>query len=329
MPKILVVGGSGYIGSQTNLSLIEAGFETVIFDRRQPVLKSIFPQNQEFFKGDLENYLDVVTFFQNYKVDGVIHFAANIEVGESQENPEKYYYNNVVGTLNLLQGMRGAGVDKLVFSSTAATYGLPKTVPIKETDEKNPINTYGRTKWFVEQILQDYHRSYNLNSVTLRYFNACGADLQGRTGEMHEPESHLIPIIFEVLNGEREFLTVNGNDYNTKDGTCVRDYIHTLDLASAHISAMQKLLSGEKLAENINLGTKNGFSIQEVISTVEKVTGKNVPVKIGQRRAGDPDLLIADNSKAKEILGWEPKYSDLETIIKTAWEWEMKIKNIP
>jgi UDP-glucose 4-epimerase len=318
---ILVVGGNGYIGSQTNLFLLDKSLETVVLDKKSvPYLEKLPNWKHEY--GELLDLESLRAVFSKYKFEGVIHFAASIEVGESQENPQKYYQNNVIGTLNLLQAMKEFDVKNIVFSSTAAVYGTPETVPIKETDIKNPINTYGRTKWMMEQILHDYHTAYGFNTVCLRYFNACGADLKSRTGENHDPESHLIPIILEVLKGKREFLKVYGNDYDTFDGTCIRDYIHTLDLAQAHYLAIQKLISGELTQEAINLGTKNGYSIMQIIEAAEKVTGQKLNYKIDKRRAGDPDKLIADNTKAKNLLGFEPKYSDLETIIDTAWRWE-------
>ena len=320
--KILVLGGQGYIGSQTVLSLLDNGFEVVSLDKvKSDYLKEGF-ENVDFEQADLQDKASLEKVFSKYDFDGVIHFAASIEVGESQLNPEKYYLNNVAGTLNLLSVMREYDVNNIVFSSTAAVYGIPKQVPILEESIKEPINTYGRTKLMMEQILTDYSTSYGLNQICLRYFNACGADLQQRAGEAHEPESHLIPIVLQVANGDREFLQVNGQDYNTPDGTCVRDFIHTLDLASAHVLALKKVLEATTtVSQSINLGTKNGYSITQVIEATKKVTGKDIPLKYGPRRSGDPDQLIADNTKAFEYLGWKPQHSDLETILDSAWKW--------
>ncbi len=328
MPNILIVGGAGYIGSQTNYELLDSGYSTIVIDNLKSGKKAVIPKESKFYQAELLDIASLEEVFSKEKIDGLIHFAANIEVSESQKNPEKYYYNNVVGTLNLLQVMRKFAVDKIVFSSTAAVYGIPERVPIKENDQKNPINTYGRTKWIVEQILQDYHRSYDLQSICLRYFNACGADLQNRTGEMHEPESHLIPIILEAAAGDRESVKIYGDNYDTPDGTCIRDYIHTLDLAKAHVKAMQKLIDGQKLCEAINLGTKNGYSVLEIMQTAKKITGIDFIVEKANRRPGDADRLIADNTKAKEILDWTPQNSELETIISTAWKWYPKGKKI-
>jgi len=326
MSYILVTGGSGYVGSQTNLALVESGFQTVIFDAKKPKIESIWPPNQAFVQGNLMNSEDLKQLFEHYKIDAVLHFAAYIEARESQSDPQKYYYNNVAGTLNLLFAMREAGVDKIIFSSTAAVYGFPETVPILETAVKNPVSTYGQTKLIIEQILTDYHRAYGLSSFCLRYFNAAGGDGLGRTGEMHEPETHLIPIILEVLSGERDSITVFGDDYKTQDGTCVRDYIHTQDLAAAHVLALKKLLSSDSICDYINLATKRGYSVKEIIAAVERVTGIPVKYSIGQRKSGDPDFLVADNTKAGEILGWQPQYSNIDNIVRTAWQWKQKVR---
>jgi UDP-glucose 4-epimerase len=320
---VFVVGGNGYIGSHTNLELLEEGFQTVVLDK-------VFPKHLQNLPGWIWEKCDLLDpdslqkVFEKYPAQGIVHFAANIEVGESQENPEKYYFNNVVGTLNLLQKVREFGVNNFVFSSTAAVYGLPKKVPISEEDPKNPINTYGLTKWMMEQILQDYYRSYNLKNIRLRYFNACGADLKGRTGELHEPESHLIPIILEVASGKREKLMIFGDDYNTQDGTCIRDYIHVKDLAKAHVLALKALLEGKIQQESINLGTKNGVSVREILETTEQIVGHTIKHQIAPRRAGDPDILIAENTKAERLLSWKPEFSDLQTIISSAWEFMQK-----
>ena len=325
---ILILGGNGYIGSQTNLELLENGYQTVVFDKQKPdFLNFVFQDfDSSFFQGDLLNPEDLARVFKQFKIDAVIHFAANIEVGESQLDPEKYYFNNVVGTLNLLAEMKKAGVDKVVFSSTAAVYGIPEQVPILETDTKNPINTYGRTKWMMEQILQDYFRSYNLNSVSLRYFNACGGDLKNRCGENHDPETHLIPLLLQTALDSNKTFKIYGSDYQTKDGTCIRDFIHTKDLAIAHKLALEKLLAEKNICEAVNLGTSDGYSVLEIIKKAKEITKVDFKTEVVEKRPGDPDKLIANNQKAKNWLGFSPQYSDLETILKTAFEWEKNKK---
>jgi UDP-glucose 4-epimerase len=329
--KILILGGNGYIGSQTNLELLENGFETVVFDKQKPSFLDFIFQDfkSDYFFGDLLNPNNLKEVFEKFKIQAVIHFAANIEVNESQINPEKYYFNNVVGTLNLLQVMKNFEVKNLVFSSTAAVYGLPTKIPILETDLKKPINVYGRTKWVVEQILQDYNKAYGLNSISLRYFNACGADLKNRCGENHHPESHLIPLILMTANQKKEVIKIFGENYQTKDGTCIRDYIHTKDLATAHLLALKKLIqnlqnenNSENICEAVNLGTKNGYSVKEIIQKAKEITGIDFKTEVVEKRLGDPDKLIADNNKAQKWLGFSPKHSKLEKILKTAWEWE-------
>lgn len=327
--KILIVGGNGYIGSQTNLLMLENGFETVVFDKRD-FNKNLFKLPTDKYQTVIGNLLDLEDLrkvFREHKIFGVIHFGACIEVAESQIDPEKYYLNNVLGTLNLLTAMREMEVKNLVFSSTAAVYGIPQESSIRETHAKNPINVYGKTKWMVEQILSDYAQSYDFRAVCLRYFNASGADLQARTGENHIPETHLIPLILQASSGHRDSIKIFGDDYNTNDGTCIRDYIHTVDLADAHIKALEflsKKTDNKGLYEAINLGTKNGLSVLEIIQKVKEVTKVDFAVEIAQRRAGDPDKLVADNTKAKELLGWNPKYSDLTTIISSANNWYQK-----
>jgi len=323
MSKILVTGGAGYIGTQTNIALTEAGFETVVFDcLRYGDSKIFIPQNSELVVGNLLDIEALRAVFQSHRFEAVVHFAALLEVGESMTDPEKFYRTNVTGTLNLLQVMREFGIPNIVFSSTAAVYGMPQTIPISEDDPKAPINTYGTTKWMMEQMMDDYHRAYGINSLRLRYFNACGADPELRTGEFHDPETHLIPLVFEAILGQRKTITVFGTDYDTPDGTCIRDYIHTLDLASAHVKAVEKLISSQTpLCGGINLGTKNGMSVKEIISVAEQVSGKKVPVTYGERRAGDPAVLVANTDKARDFLGWQPQHSSAEEILKTAWKW--------
>jgi UDP-glucose 4-epimerase len=324
---ILVTGGAGYIGSQTVLALLEKQHTVVILDNLSKGHAEVVPSEVTLEIADLNDIDSIRGVFKKYTFDGVIHFAGSIEVAESQVDPSKYYQNNTTASLNLVEVMREFGVKNIVFSSTAATYGLPKSVPILETSELAPINTYGRSKLMTEHVLRDYTRSYDFNTICLRYFNACGADSLGRCGEMHEPETHLIPNILKSVI-ENTSVTVFGTDYTTADGTCVRDYIHTMDLADAHVLAIEKIIqnTGESIAESINLGTKTGYSINQIIETVEQVTGKMVNKVYGERRAGDPDMLVADNTKAFELLGWSPKYSDLKNIIQTAWNWHTSQK---
>jgi len=257
------------------------------------------------------------------KPEAIMHFASFIQVGESVVDPAKYYRNNVTATQVLLDGMHRHGVDKFIFSSTAAVFGEPEYVPIDEAHPKLPINPYGRSKWMVEQVLEDFDIAYGLKSVALRYFNAAGADPDGVLGECHEPETHLIPLILQVASGRRPHITVYGDDYDTPDGTCIRDYIHVEDLCNAHLLALRQLLAGEGSAR-YNLGNGNGFSVREVIEAARRVTGHAIPVQMGERRAGDPPRLVADASQARARLGWNPRYADLDVIIRHAWQWERK-----
>ena len=319
---ILIVGGAGYIGSHINKELTKKGFETVVFD-------SLVKGHQEavkwgeFFQGDLANIEDLRQVFSKYKIDAVLHFAAFIEVGESVKDPQKYYQNNVKNTLNLFQVMLENDVKKLIFSSTAATFGNPQYTPIDELHPQVPINPYGQAKLMVEKILADYDFAYGLKYVALRYFNACGADLDNEIGENHTPESHLIPLILDAAIGKREDIKIFGTDYPTPDGTCVRDYVHVTDLAQAHILALQYLLDGNE-SNSFNLGNGKGFSVKEVIDAAKKVTGVDFKVTEVERRAGDPPELVADSTKAKQVLKWQPQYADLETIVKSAWAWHQK-----
>ena len=327
-PKILVVGGAGYIGSHTNLALLEAGFETVVFDDLSGSTKPFVPSESEFFKGNILNPKDLKQVFEIHDFAAVIHFAGKLEVGESVTDPAKYYEHNIIGTLNLLAQMQKSKVNKLVFSSTAAIFGLPESVPIKEGDSTNPINPYGNSKLMVEQILSDYAKSYDLSSISLRYFNASGADKALRTGESRFRETHLIPVLLKSILSNQKF-TVFGKDYQTPDGTCIRDYVHVTDLAKAHVLALQKCLeTNQAVCEKINLGTKTGYSVKQILDSAEKVTNQKVNLEFGPRRLGDPDILVADNTKSKEYLGWEPTNSSLENIIATAWEWELKLEGM-
>lgn len=322
---ILVLGGAGYIGSHTVYELIDNGEDVVIIDNLLTGHKEAIHPKARFYKGDIRDreFLDDV--FKKEKIDAVIHFAACSLVGESMETPLKYYDNNLCGTKILLDSMVANGIDKIVFSSTAATYGEPEKVPILETDRTEPTNTYGETKLSMEKMFKWVGKAHGLRYVSLRYFNACGAHISGQIGEDHNPESHLIPLILQVPNGKREYISIFGDDYDTKDGTCVRDYIHVTDLAQAHILAVKYLQSGNE-SNIFNLGNGVGFTVKEVIDTARKVTSHPIPAKITPRRAGDPAQLIASSEKAKEILGWTPEHNSLEEIISTAWNWH---KNHP
>lgn len=326
MKNILVAGGAGYIGSHTVKYLLKNNYNVVVVDNlvyghKEAVLTRNFEQMDLADKSALDKV------FKKYKIDAVIHFAAFAYVGESVTNPQKYYRNNVVNTLNLLDTMIENGVKHIVFSSTCATYGNPQYIPIDEEHPKNPINTYGRTKLMIEQIMADYETAYGIKYAALRYFNAAGADAQGELGEEHNPETHLIPLVLKAIKGEIPEVTVFGTDYDTADGTCIRDYIHVEDLADAHVKAVEKLFETQK-SYCINLGTGIGISVKEVINAAEKVTGKKVPLVYGCRRAGDPAKLCASNQKAKELLNWNPKYTDIHEIIATAWLWEQKKQKI-
>ncbi len=322
---ILVLGGAGYIGSHTVYELIDAGRDVVIADNLETGhIEAVHPK-AKFYQGDIRNREFVDSVFESEQIDGVIHFAANSLVGESMTNPLKYYDNNLCGTKVLLESMVAHGIDKIVFSSTAATYGEPERVPILETDKTEPTNCYGETKLSMEKMFKWVGKAHGLRFVSLRYFNACGAHVSGQIGEAHNPESHLIPLILQVPNGQRDFISIFGDDYDTKDGTCIRDYIHVTDLAQAHILAMDYLMNGGE-SNIFNLGNGVGFTVKEVIDTARKVTGHPIPAKITPCRAGDPAQLIASSEKAKTVLGWHPEHADLEEIIATAWNWH---KNHP
>ena len=317
---ILVLGGAGYIGSHTVYELIDAGRDVVVADNLQTGFRAAVHPKARFYELDIRDRKALDVLFQAEKIDGVIHFAASSQVGESMVDPLKYYDNNLHGTMVLLQAMVAHGVNKIVFSSTAATYGEPESIPILETDRTQPTNTYGETKLSMEHVMSWVSKAHGLRYVALRYFNACGAHPSGKIGEAHDPETHLIPIILQVPNGQRDKLTIFGDDYPTPDGTCIRDYIHVTDLAQAHILALDYLLNG---GENnvFNLGNGKGFSNKEVVDVARAVTGHPIPAVLGPRRAGDPAQLVASSEKAKSVLGWKPKYDDLNTIISTAWAW--------
>lgn len=317
---ILVLGGAGYIGSHTVYELIDKGEDVVIIDNLETgYIEAVHPKAR-FYQGDIRDRVFLDGVFDKEKIDAVIHFAASSLVGESMTNPLKYYDNNLCGTKVLLESMVAHGLDNIVFSSTAATYGEPDSVPILESDKTEPTNTYGETKLSMEKMFKWTGKAHGLRYVSLRYFNACGAHESGKIGEAHNPESHLIPLILQVPNNQREAISVFGDDYDTKDGTCVRDYIHVTDLAMAHILAVDYLMKGNE-SNIFNLGNGIGFTVNEVIETARKVTGHPIKAVISPRRAGDPAQLIASSEKARTILGWNPKHADIEEIIESAWKW--------
>jgi UDP-glucose 4-epimerase len=322
--KILITGGVGYIGSIVAQQLKQAGHQIVIYDHLQRNNPTRV-RGMDLVVGDTTNLELLIKTLQEKNIEAVMHFAAYIEAGESMQNPGKYFYNNVHGSFQLLQAMIEAKVNKLVFSSTAAVYGNPESIPIKETDKKQPVNPYGESKLMVEKMLAWYGQIHNLRSIAIRYFNAAGATLDGSLGEAHNPETHLIPNIIKSVLQKKEF-TLFGDDYDTPDGTCIRDYIHVLDLAKAHIVALEALVQGHK-SDVYNAGTGQGFSNRQVVDMVEKVSGQKVNIKINPRRPGDANQLIADSAKLQKEFGWSPKYSDLETIVKTAWDWHSKLSD--
>ena len=317
---ILVLGGAGYIGSHTVYELVDYGEEVVIVDNLETGHVEAVHPKAKFYQGDIRNRAFIDRVFEENKIDAVIHFAANSLVGESMTNPLKYYDNNLCGTKVLLDSMVAHRIDKIVFSSTAATYGEPENIPILETDKTCPTNCYGETKLSMEKMFKWTGRAHGLRYVSLRYFNACGAHESGRIGEAHAPETHLIPLILQVPNGKREAITIYGDDYPTPDGTCISDYIHVTDLAMAHIQAVQYLRAGNP-SNIFNLGNGVGFSVKEVIEAARAVTGHPIPAVIEGRRAGDPARLIASSEKAREVLGWNPQHDDLSKIIASAWKW--------
>ncbi|MEM7017634.1 MAG: UDP-glucose 4-epimerase GalE [Pseudomonadota bacterium] len=326
MKKILVVGGAGYIGSHMVKILLDADYQTVTLDNLVSGYRDAV-SGGEFIEGDLADTVLLDELFQRHDFAAVIHFASFIQVGESVAKPAKYYRNNVLNTINLLDAMSAHNVGAFIFSSTAAIFGEPITVPIDETHPKAPVNPYGRTKLMVEQVLADYDTAYELKSVCLRYFNAAGADPGGQLGERHEPETHLIPLILQAASGQRSHITVFGRDYDTPDGTCIRDYIHVHDLCQAHLLALEQLLNGaDSMA--FNLGNGEGFSVQEVIDTAKAVTERDIEVQDGERRAGDPARLVADSTQARSTLNWQPQYAALPDIIGDAWRWECKQRGI-
>ncbi|KPU44526.1 UDP-glucose 4-epimerase [Oxobacter pfennigii] len=317
--SVLVTGGAGYIGSHAVLELLKKGEDVIIVDNLSKGHKDAV-LGGKFYKGDLRDSEFLNKVFSENDIEAVIHFAAYSLVGESVSMPLEYYENNFICALNLLKVMNSHNVNKIIFSSTAATYGEPENIPILETDKTEPTNPYGETKLSVEKMLKWSDTAYGIKYASLRYFNACGADESGNIGEDHDPESHLIPIVLKTALGQRESITVFGEDYDTKDGTCIRDYIHVTDLADAHILALYSLREDEKSAI-YNLGSGKGFSVKEIIDKAREVTGKKIPAIIGDRRPGDPAALVASSRRIKEKLNWNPKFDDIGKIIESAWKW--------
>jgi UDP-glucose 4-epimerase len=325
MKTILVVGGAGYIGSHMCKLLVKSGYKVVVFDNLSTGFRELAKYGK-LIVGDLKNKDEIEQVFLTYDIFAVMHFSAFAYVGESVVNPQKYYQNNIANTLNLLEIMMKYNVKKFIFSSSCATFGKAKYTPIDEKHPQEPINPYGQSKLMVEKILDDYDKAYGLKSVILRYFNAGGADRDLEIGEMHDPEPHLIPILLDVAIKKKEFIEIYGDDYDTKDGTCIRDFIHVEDLSKAHMAALEFLIN-EKRSENFNLGNGDGYSIFDIINAVENITKEKISYKIKPRREGDPDILVANASKAKEVLRWEPKLK-IDSIIESAFKWHKKLKGI-
>jgi len=319
---ILVSGGAGYIGSNCVKELLSRGYEIIILDNLVYGHRDLVDEvlKVKLIVGELQDRALLDSVFANNSIAAVIHFAAYAYVGESVSDPAKYYRNNVLGTLTLLEAMLAANVKKIVFSSTCATYGVPESIPITEEEKQNPINPYGRSKLMVENILQDFDVAYQLKSIIFRYFNAAGADPDGQLGEDHNPETHLIPLVLDAALGRRDSISIYGADYPTADGTCIRDYIHVSDLADAHVLGLEYLLNGGN-SNIFNLGNGNGYSVLEVIETARAVTAKAIKSIVCQRRAGDPPSLVGSSAKARKVLNWQPRYYDLRTIIEHAWVW--------
>lgn len=320
---VLILGGAGYIGSHTALELVRGGADVVIADNLVTGHKSAVPEGARFYRGDIRDMDFLDGLFSKEKVDAVIHFAAFSLVGESVNEPLKYYDNNLCGTKTLLEAMVKHKVGKIVFSSTAAVYGEPENIPILEGDRTDPTNPYGETKLAMERMFRWSADAYGLRYVSLRYFNACGADESGNIGEAHDPETHLIPLVLQAANGKRESISIFGTDYDTPDGTCIRDYIHVTDLAAAHILAVDHLKNGGR-SDIFNLGNGVGYSVREVIETARRITGHPIPATEAPRRAGDPARLVASSEKAKKVLGWKPVHDSLDDIIQSAWSWHKR-----
>ncbi|MEF8837816.1 MAG: UDP-glucose 4-epimerase GalE [Candidatus Bipolaricaulota bacterium] len=324
---VLVTGGAGYIGSHTVKQLLKKNYEVVVFDNLVSGHEE-FVLAEQFVEGDIGDRELLDETFRNYEPDAVMHFAAHCRVGESVRDPAKYYENNVVKALTLLNTVKDFEIDKFIFSSSAAIYGDPQEIPIKEEAPKEPENPYGRTKLIFERILEDYSRSYPLSACSLRYFNAAGTDPEGELGEIHDPETHLIPVVLEAAAGERDYIEIFGTNYDTPDGTAIRDFIHVDDLARAHISALETLGGESENYLAYNLGTGRGHSVKEVIETCKEVTEVDIPVREGERRPGDPPKLVADPQKGFRELNWEPEIEDLTPIVETSWNWIKKRYNI-
>lgn len=324
-PTILVTGGAGYIGSHAVLALQNADYNVIVLDNlvygHREIAETVL--QVKLIEGSTCDRALLDDVFANYPITAVMHFAAYAYVGESVSDPAKYYHNNFVGTLTLLEAMLAASVKRFVFSSTCATYGVPQTVPIPEDHPQNPINPYGTTKLMIEQVLKDFDHAYDFRSVRFRYFNAAGADPDGRLGEDHQPETHLIPLVLMAALGRRDSISIFGTDYPTPDGTCIRDYIHVTDLAQAHVLGLEYLLQGGQ-STAFNLGNGQGFSVQDVISVARQVTGRDIQVKECPRRPGDPPALVGSSDRAREVLGWTPQYPDLTQIMTHAWNWHQK-----
>lgn len=323
--SILIIGGAGYIGSHTVKYFIEQNEDVIIVDNLMTGHKEAV-LSDKFYNCDIRDKENLDKVFKENNIEAVIHFAANSLVGESMVKPYEYYHNNVYGMMCLLDVMKENNVDKIVFSSTAATYGEPKNIPILESDDTNPTNTYGETKLAMEKMMKWFDNAYGTKYVSLRYFNAAGAYFDGSIGEAHTTETHLIPLILQVPLGKREHISIFGNDYDTNDGTCIRDYIHVMDLASAHYKALEYLRKDNE-SNIFNLGNGNGYSVKEVIDVARRVTSHEIPAKLEERRSGDPAVLIASSDKARKVLGWKPEYDSLERIIEDAWRWHKNNKN--
>lgn len=323
MQTILIVGGAGYIGAHMVKILLKTHYKVIVLDNLSTGHPDAVLGGKLIF-GGLTDEIALDQLFKTHHIDGVMHFASFIEVGESVKQPSKYYQNNVACTLNLLSALIAHQIKVFIFSSSAAIFGEPQYIPIDEQHPKNPMNPYGLSKWIIEQILADYDKAYGLKSICLRYFNAAGADPEGQLGERHDPETHLIPLVLQTASGRRKAISIYGQDYDTPDGTCIRDYIHVNDLCQAHLLALQQLLTGGASAA-YNLGNSAGFSVKQVIEVAREVTGKSIPVQMEERRTGDPARLVADASLARAVLGWKPQYADLKTIIEHAWQWERQL----
>ena len=322
---ILVTGGAGYIGSHAVLALQQAGYEVIVLDNLSYGHREVVEQvlKVKLIVGDTSDRALLDQLFTTHNITAVMHFAAYIAVGESVTDPAKYYRNNVAGTLTLLEAMVAASINKFVFSSTCALYGVPKTIPLVEDHPQDSISPYATTKWMVERMLSDFDRAYGLKSVSFRYFNAAGADPTGLLGEDHTPETHLIPLVIFAALGKRESVSIFGTDYPTRDGTCIRDYIHVTDLAQAHVLGLEYLLKGRDSAA-FNLGNGSGFSVREVIETTKEVTGQEIKIVECDRRPGDPPVLVGSSDKARKVLGWHPQYPNLQDIVAHAWQWHQQ-----